>query len=78
MGPVVVGRDHEAPVHPGVPARLLHEEAPYVVQDSPPGAVPDPPGPMAVAHRSATVSPGTGGRPGAVKSTMRNGSPAVW
>ncbi|MEJ8641912.1 hypothetical protein WKI68_11420 [Streptomyces sp. MS1.HAVA.3] len=60
-----------------MPARLLHEQAPYVVQRAPARGDPRSPGPMAVAQRSATVSPGTV-KPSAPVSTIRNGSPAVW
>ena len=67
VGAGVVGRDREAAVHVGVPARLVAQQPAHASTTS---ALP-----RACSRRSRTVAPGISGAP---PVTMRNGSPAVW
>jgi hypothetical protein len=66
VGAVVVGLHQEAPVHVGVPARLVAQRRRTASTSSEP---------WANVRRSRTVAPGIGGTP---PVTIRNGSPAVW
>lgn len=66
LGAVVVGRDEEAAVHVGVPARLLHQQLPDGV---------DLRGRL---RGGSAVEDGRPGMSGVPAVTIRNGSPAVW
>ena len=64
VGAVVVRLDDEAAVHVGVPARLVHEQAPHVVEP--------------VVRVAALVEDRRPRGASTPPVTIRNGSPPVW